>query len=234
MKYENIFRHRGESYDLAMKKYPNARDLEFKKLFDKVPLKENEKILDIPALGGYLKKYCLDSNQIIFLDFSKSINGINVVSPYEKWPIPPVDRIVCLAAIHHIEDFESFLLNMKNHLNHNGIIHLADVAIDSPISKFLDEFVGSKTSTGGHKGTYYDWNKINFPKDLRVLNVEKRSCPWIFSSEQEMTEYSKLLFDLRNVTDDEILEALKYYVGYKKDNDVYLNWNLTYVDLSLN
>ncbi len=235
MKYEEVFRHRGESYDLAMKKYPNARDLEFKELFCKLPLKENEKILDIPALGGYLKKFCLDSNEIIFLDFSKSINGVDIVSPYEKWPIEMVDRIVCLASIHHIENLELFLNNMKKHLKPSGIIHLADVSVDSPISKFLDEFVGYKTSTGTHKGTYYDWTKIVFPKDLSVVAIETRSCPWIFNSEQEMAEYCRLLFDLRNVTDKEILNELKNYVGFEeKHSKIYLDWNLTYVDLHLN
>jgi SAM-dependent methyltransferase len=235
MKYEEVFRHRGESYDLAMKKYPDARDLEFKQIFHKLPLKENEKILDIPALGGYLKKYCLDSNDIVFLDFSKSINGINVVSPYEEWPIETVDRIVCLASIHHIEHFELFLNNMKKHLKPSGIIHLADVSVDSPISKFLDEFVGSKTSTGTHKGTYYDWKKVVFPKDLNVIEIETRNCPWIFNSEQEMSEYCRLLFDLRNVTDKEILDELENYIGFeKKHNKIYLEWSLTYIDLILN
>lgn len=235
MKYEEIFRHRGESYDLAIKKYPNARDLEFKKLFYRLPLKENEKILDVPALGGYLKKYCLDSNEIIFLDFSKSINGVDIVSPYEKWPIEIVDRIVCLASIHHIENLELFLNNMKKHLRPSGIIHLADVSVDSPLSNFLDEFVGSKTSTGTHRGTYYDWTKIVFPKDLNTIAIETRSCPWIFNSEQEMAEYCRLLFDLKNVTDNEILKALKNYIGFeKKANNINLKWNLTYIDLSLN
>ena len=45
MEYKEIFRHRGESYDLAMKKYPNARKKEFEQLFYKIPLKKNETIL---------------------------------------------------------------------------------------------------------------------------------------------------------------------------------------------
>jgi len=234
LKYENIFRHRGESYDLAMKKYPNARDLEFKQLFYKTPLKENEIILDIPALGGYLKKYCLKSNEVIFLDFSKSINGIDVVSPYEKWQIQPVDRIVCLAAVHHIENLDLFLNNMKNHLKKGGFIHLADVSNSSNLSKFLDEFVGSHTSTGEHNGKYYDWEKVNFPKELNVVEIQTRSCPWFFDSEQNMVDYCRLLFDLRNITDNEILIALKEYVGFEEDKDkVKLNWNLTYTDLCL-
>lgn len=231
MNYQEVFRHRGKSYDFAMQNYPNARNLEFEQLFYRIPLKENEIILDVASLGGYLKKYCLDSNQIISLDFSDSINNIDMVSPYEKWNIPPVDRIVCLAAIHHIENFDLFLNNLKNHVSKNGIIHLADVSINNTISKFLDDFVGKYTSTGSHKGIYYDWKQLSFPNDLNIVSIENRKCPWVFQTENQMAEFCKLLFDLQNVSNDNILDALNRFVGYINiDNIIYLNWELTYTD----
>lgn len=228
MEYKDIFRHRGESYDLAMKKYPNARNKEFEQLFYKIPLRKNETVLDVPALGGYLKKYCLLDTNVLFLDFSQSINGVDVVSPYEKWNIQPVDRIVCLAAIHHIQNLNLFLSNLYSYVKENGFIHIADVSKYSAISNFLDDFVGPNTSTKEHKGNYYDWKKIEFPKNLHVVDIEERSCPWVFNSESEMIEYCKLLFDLHNVSDDEVLFALKKYVGI--ENNI-INWHLTYVDL---
>ena len=234
MDYKEIFRHRGESYDLAMKKYPNARDKEFEQIFYKIPLKKNENILDVPALGGYLKKYCLVDTNVIFLDFSESINGVDIVSPYEKWNTPPVDRIVCLAAVHHIEHLDLFLQNLCLHIKKNGFLHIADVSVDSRISKFLDDFVGPNTSTKEHKGKYYDWKKVNFPKEIRVFSIEERMCPWVFKSEEEMIEYCRLLFDLRNVSSDEILFALSQYVGVEKSkSSVQINWHLTYVDLQI-
>ena len=235
MEYESIFRHRGQSYDLAMKQYPNVRDLEFEQLFSKIPLREKETILDVPSLGGYLKKYCLDDTKVIFLDFSESINNIKIVSPYEKWEIPRVDRIVCLASIHHIDNLSEFLNNLKIHLLPGGILHLADVSITNPIAKFLDVFVGSNTSTGKHEGFYYDWSKIKFSEELEVISLEDRNCPWIFQSEVEMAEYCRLLFDLKNTTNKEILDSLKKHVGYEKvKNKISLNWFLTYIDLRLN
>lgn len=228
MEYKEIFRHRGESYDLAMKKYPNARNKEFEQLFYKITLRKNEVILDVPALGGYLKKYCRTDTEVLFLDFSQSINGVNVVSPYEKWNISLVDRIVCLAAIHHIDDLDLFLQNLSLHVKPNGFIHIADVGFDSSISNFLDEFVGPRTSTGEHKGRYYDWKKVDFPEVLSVVDIEERICPWVFDSESDMAEYCRLLFDLKNVSDKEILSALREYVGVKNNQ---INWRLTYVDL---
>lgn len=235
MEYENIFRHRGQSYDLAMNNYPNARDKEFNNLFARFPIHNNETILDIPSLGGYLKKYCLEDTLLLSRDFSTSINNISVVSPYEKWNIPSVDRIVCLASIHHIEKLDLFLENISSHTKENGLVHLADVSANSNIANFLDEFVGKYTSTGEHKGLYYNWNNVQFPKDLSVSSISEIECPWVFESEQDMINYCGLLFDLRDVSDQEILNALTGYIGYKNiNNKVYLNWHLTYVDLRKN
>jgi hypothetical protein len=232
MEYENIFRHRGESYDFAMNKYPNARDKEFYSLFTRYPIKNNETILDVPSLGGYLKKYCPDDTTVLSLDFSQSINNIPIVSPYEKWNISNLDRIVCLASIHHIKDLDLFLANLSSNIKNAGLIHLADVSLNSNISIFLDEFVGRYTSTGEHKGLYYNWNSVKFPRDLSVLSIYDIECPWIFQSENSMVDYCKLLFDLQNISDKDLLNGLKKYIGYTNiNNSIHLNWHLTYIDL---
>jgi hypothetical protein len=51
-----------------------------------------------------------------------------------------------------------------------------------------------------------------------------------------MINYSRLLFDLQNITDGEILSGLEKYIGYKKEanSSVFLNWHLTYIDLEYN
>jgi hypothetical protein len=231
MDYNSIFRHRGQSYDLAMKNYPNARDKEFQSLFNRHPIKNKEAVLDIPSLGGYLKKYCPEDTTVLSLDFSESINNISVVSPYEKWNIL-VDRIVCLASIHHIQKLDTFLDNLSCHIKNNGLIHLADVSLNSNISIFLDEFVGKYTSTGEHKGLYYNWNTIKFPQNLLTLSISEIECPWVFESEDNMIKYCKLLFDLQNISDEDVLDGLKKYIGYKHiNNEIHLNWHLTYIDL---
>jgi len=232
MEYKNIFRHRGRSYDLAMNDYPNARDQEFHSLFARSPINPNETILDIPSLGGYLKKYCPQDTSVLSLDFSESINKIQVVSPYEKWNIPQVDRIVCLASIHHILNLNLFLSNLSSHIKNDGLIHLADVSLNSNIAYFLDEFIGKYTSTGEHKGLYYNWHDVEFPKDLSILSISDIKCPWLFDSRTDMINYCKLLFDLQNVSDDQILSGLEKYIGYQEiNNRIYLNWHLTYIDL---
>ena len=232
MEYKNIFRHRGWAYDSAMNLYPNARDKEFQSLFARYPIQNNETILDIPSLGGYLQKYCLPDTKVVSLDFSESINKIPVVSPYDKWDTSIFDRIVCLASIHHIQKLDLFLDNLSSHIKDAGFIHLADVSLGSNISLFLDEFVGKYTSTGEHKGLYYNWNDIKFPTDLSVLSIANIECPWIFRSKDDMVSFCKLLFDLQYISDNQILDALEQYIGLEEiNNNIYLNWHLTYIDL---
>ncbi len=235
MEYSDVFRHRGQAYDLAMNTYPNAMDKEFYSLFSRIPIKNNETILDVPSLGGYLKKYCLEDTKVLSLDFSQSINDIRIVSPYEKWDVPDLDRIVCSASIHHIQNLDLFLENLSSHLKTGCLLHIADVSLNSNISIFLDEFVGKYTSTGEHKGLYYNWNNIKFPTSLSVLSVTDIECPWVFRSKDDMVNFCRLLFDLQNISDEDILNGLQKYVGYTNTNNgVHLNWHLTYVDLQSN
>ena len=235
MEYSDVFRHRGQAYDLAMNTYPNAMDKEFYSLFSRLPIKNNETILDVPSLGGYLKKYCLQDTTVLSLDFSQSINDIRIVSPYEKWNMPDLDRIVCSASIHHIQNLDLFLENLSSHLKKGGLLHISDVSLNSNISIFLDEFVGKYTSTGEHKGLYYNWNNIKFPASLSVLSIADIDCPWIFNSKDHMVNFCRLLFDLQNISDEDLLSGLQKYVGYTNiNNDIHLNWHLTYVDLQSN
>ena len=235
MEYSDVFRHRGQAYDLAMNTYPNAMDKEFYSLFSRLPIKNNETILDVPSLGGYLKKYCLQDTTVLSLDFSQSINDIRIVSPYEKWNMPDLDRIVCSASIHHIQNLDLFLENLSSHLKKGGLLHISDVSLNSNISIFLDEFVGKYTSTGEHKGLYYNWNNIKFPASLSVLSIADIDCPWTFNSKDDMVNFCRLLFDLQNISDEDLLNGLQKYVGYTNiNNDIHLNWHLTYVDLQSN
>jgi len=52
--YQTIFDYRGESYNSASDKYPNARHYERQALIDLLNVTDNHSIIDAPAGGGYL------------------------------------------------------------------------------------------------------------------------------------------------------------------------------------
>lgn len=224
--YESIFRHRGASYHKAMVEYPGVRSQEFQRLFQRFPLRDEETLIDCPALGGYLQSNVPERVRVTSLDYcpqSSTVLDYNRIQNLSE----KVDRAVCLAASHHIGDLYTFLDTLESKVKPGGIIHLADVTADSPIRLFLDDFVGQWTSTG-HSGIWREFQNL-FPKEA----VEVRQTPWIFHSEVQMVGFCRLLFGLDlGPTDYQILDALDRHVGVDTGERFYrVNWRLTYVDL---
>lgn len=230
--YEKIFRHRGASYHKAMVDFPGIRAKEFRQLFSRSPLHPNERVIDCPALGGYLERNVTVPVKVESLDFCPQDSTVKLIGDPDL--IKGADRVVCLASSHHINDLGSFLSELGQMLKTGGIMHLADVGEDSSIRHFLDDFVGQWTSTG-HSGI---WRPLKDPflySDMNGLSLafaEDRACPWTFKSIDQMVAFCRLLFGLDlNPTDQQIAEALDSYVGISRSDYGYsVNWRLTYVD----
>lgn len=231
MNYQTIFTgERARTYDLAMRNYPFVRKAEFDNLFRHFPLSMNEIILDIPSGGEYLQKL-YPSNTINSVEFSDSFNCNNILKIDEDWNLCQYDRIVCLAALHHVEDLETFIRKLSLCAYESAIIHLADVSKDSKESIFLDEFV-DEYNPQGHKGYYRKWEDVLWPKGLNVLSIDTIKCPWKFSTISDMISFCKNLFGITKCPDDVLLSSLKEYIGYSDNEyDIFLDWELTYVDL---
>lgn len=234
--YEKIFRHRGESYHKAMVDFPGVRSLEFQQLFAHSPIQEGETIVDCPALGGYLKSNIFAEVEVISIDYcpqSPSVLPLSTLNLKGK----KANRAICLAASHHINDLPSFIGELATLVKPKGSLHLADVAHDSSIRYFLDDFVGKWTSTG-HNGL---WRNLSteFSSSsycgVRLVKVEERECPWVFQSKGQMLQFCRLLFGLDlNPTDQKIWEALEEHVGVIREGANWkMQWRLTYVDFTI-
>lgn len=232
--YKSIFDLRGALYHEAMQGVPAARDLEFRLLFKSSKPDPHELVLDVPSLGAYLLASCPELGEVVSLDFAAPIHaGVRQVDPFAPWPVRTADRLVCLAASHHIKHLHEFLLNACRHLHPGSMIHLADVSLGSRIATFLDDFVGSYTPTG-HAGVWRDFQAFQFPQPLRVSRIETCACPWSFASTAEMIWFCRKLFCLQHVSDADIHAALTSMVGVEyRANSVELNWELSYVDLNI-
>lgn len=217
-----------------MRACPWVRKQEFLQLFRLEPIQPNDVILDIPSLGGYLGWYIADFGSIISLDFSESFQaGIRTVSPYGQWGLSEkVTRVICIAALHHVEDLSSFLDNLSSQTEVGVRVHLADVGKGSRIGRFLDDFVGKHTPMG-HVGNYRDWTQIEFPSSLSCLDVATLPCPWSFSEPAAAARFARMLFGLVDCSDSDILHAFETMVGMDRNADggITIHWQLTYVDL---
>ena len=239
--YGEIFYKRGNSYHEAMMSFPMARDNEFSSIFSKKPLKFNEYLLDIPAGGGYLefflKRHMPHLNiSVQNLEFTSGFGpNANVVSQESLWPVEQesCDRVICLAAAHHINDLSKLYCNLKYVLKSGGIFHLIDVAPDSGVQLFLENFV-DKYTPGGHRGLYRDFFSEIYPPCFEILDISIRSCPWMFQDLGDLLDFCTGLFGLQECPRDALEIALCNYIGVHFTCDyVSLNWELAYADMIL-
>ena len=232
LEYGDIFEARGQPYHRAMTRYPQARRREFEQLFARRPLVEGETILDLPAGGGYLQAVVPGGCGVESYELTAGFSGKErVLDPAKPWPMGRFDRVVCLAALHHIDDKVGFLGKLVSHTTLGSVLHVADVAQDAPIAAFLDSFVGRFNGTG-HEGAYLEHGTFEQVEGVQIAAYEERDAAWAFDSEAAILEFCTDLFGLQACPANELLAALDHYVGITADvAGPVLNWRLTYVDL---
>ena len=235
LEYAEIFAHRGDAYHAAMLLCPDARSAEFLQLFARSAPEHGQRVLDIPAGGGYLRRYLVNDVELVSLELTAGFgNGVPVFNPKLPWHGGTFDHIVCLAALHHIEDKKGFIDGLRKALHTNGTLHLADASADSGITRFLDGFVG-RYNIPGHEGHYLPRDPEWFAALGQVTSLDELPCPWHFSSEQQMLEFCGNLFGLIDCPPTELREALCEHVGFHHEaNGVSLDWRLVYADIQAN
>ena len=230
--YSEIFAERGNHYHAAMLRFPRARDAEFDALFSARPLAAGERILDVPAGGGYLARRVPAGVEVVGLELTEGFGaGVPLYARQGPWPHGRFDRAVCLAALHHMDDPFGFLASLSSRLAPGGMLHVADVLQGSPLSGFLDGFVG-RYNTTGHEGRYLDPSAPQWQELGRVLRRREDPCPWRFPDTGALVAFCAALFGLVDCPADALLDALSRDVGIVADGDgVALQWRLAYVDI---
>lgn len=230
--YSKIFDDRGNSYDAAMRRSPDARRLEFENIFSTNKPGPGDVVIDIPAGGGYLQKYLPDDVRYHPLEITAGFGSrdVSLVQWNAAWSVPPGDHVVSVAALHHFDDHEASIGRLLRAAKPGGRVHVADVARNSAVSRFLDDFVGAHNGLG-HNGNYLCTEQSEIPFRDNLERAELTGCPWRFTSQNEMIQFTKLLFGLSGVDDDVILDALSSFVGVENGhNEVWLLWSLLYLE----
>lgn len=238
--YEEIFNHNGASYHAAMELVPNARDEEFNTALSFVDLKPNDVVLDVPAGGGYLKRYLPDNIEYHAYDFSIGFgdNDINVNKCTET-SIPmadnSVDYLFCLAAMHHVENRLGFYKEAKRVLKDNGTLIIADALLGGEQDNFLNTFVDQWNSLG-HKGDFMQADRE--AKDLVTIGFESTFSDekyyWTFDSPEQARSYCRLLFALnKNPSDTQIDQELQKLGTKKTSSQFLMGWRLGFITAKL-
>lgn len=237
--YEDRFKEIQAVNILSGFKYSGVRDMEFdyfRKYQKKVYIKN---ILEFPADGLYLNKIFpnakIDKADLLTSDSSMFPEKLlktdfslkNIKKSY-------YDAIFCVTPIHHATDMEINLFISACHscLKVGGFLVVAEVMLNSKVANFLDSFV-NKYSLAGHIGNYPDiefLKKMEF-SDFGNLTYKVVNLEWIFNSEIELVDFITLIFGLKTLEPNFILNALNDFLGLKKiDHKLYLDWELIYFD----
>jgi SAM-dependent methyltransferase len=235
MNYEEIFRLRGGAYDHAMQLAPEARREEFLLPIEWAGLRAGEIVVDVPAGGGYLRRY---------LPAGVAWRGHEPCSSFEAgrevpdvpllplpWPDASADAALSIAGVHHLEDKRPLFAEVRRVLRPTGRFVLADAHEGSGVSRFLDDFVGRYNSTG-HTGIYLgertrrDLEETGF----EVVRAERVAYAWWFRSRADLGRFARLLFDVRQVDDGEVAEAVERILGtVARDGEIGMRWELYFL-----
>jgi len=240
--YKKIFNERADRYHHAMQAYPSARNAEFEIALSLADIEPGHTLLDMPAGGGYLAKFISDELKLIHLEFSKVFANLSEpISPHSMLLVEgnglpfsggSIDRLVSIAGMHHVEDKTSVFREVFRVLKPGGCAVIADAQVSSIVAKFLDECVDAMNPSG-HQGSYFSDTTLQILKSIGFdVCSQAIDYTWNFSSEMAMVDFCKHMFDMRLGSDNDILEGLRCFLGFRScSNLVELNWQLNFIRL---
>ena len=136
--YKEIFTQRADSYHQAMADVPGARNEEFYWASKLLDVQNDHVVADMPSGGGYFRNHVqADNVRYLFLETSKEFakrcphttNCQTVLCNFDDLTIDDesVDRLVCLAALHHVENKQKAFKEFYRVLKNKAKIVIADV-----------------------------------------------------------------------------------------------------------
>jgi SAM-dependent methyltransferase len=222
--YTEIFSRRGDAYHTAMLNCPKARDAEFQAALSLANPQIGETLVDMPAGGGYLLEYAdlkgvrsiaIDPSPLFFLRCQDWL-AETYCCPLTNLPLKSgeVDVVVSLAGLHHEGDRLSIFREVKRVLRKGGRLAIAEVAHNSSVARFLDEFVDAH-NPDGHIGKYInDGFRAEISEAGLTLKQDRAAYyQWWFSTTDQLADFIRLMFGLEQITNAEIVQGVKEYLG---------------------
>lgn len=245
--YQDIFRERADRYHAAMAAFPLARRQEFEQAVARLDLQPGCDLCDVPAGGGYLADYlppddlfllCLETASEFAVHCPRNTDQRVLETTLESLPVgnDSVDRILSLAAMHHVDDKHALLREFSRILRKGGQVVVADAEVGTGTAAFLNEFV-DRFNSMGHKGRFIDETFIDSIDqcDLKVKAVDRPPLTWSFATRANLVAFCRQLFGLDRAADRDIIAGVAEYLGLREDNgQVGFGWQLAYITAAKN
>jgi len=240
--YREIFEQRGRLYHRAMETYPGSRAQEFRSVVAAADIAPGMTVVDVPSGGAYLADY-LPAVTLVGLESSPAFAELaskraDTVLLYDENTFPlasnSVDRVLSIAGLHHVEDKRQIFAEMHRVVKAEGRIVLADVAAESAVSRFLDEFVGQYNVTG-HSGWYFGdaTRRELHDAGLGVAADEVLSFRWYADERVQLADFCRTLFGMVAADTDTVVEGIGDYLGWHQDDSGWgMNWALRCISCS--
>lgn len=242
--YKDIFDRRAASYHQAMQDFPQAREQEFYWAVKYLALDSGDIICDVPSGGGYLKDYATEKSYYFhFLETSESFaahsaiyeNSTTKTCQFEHLPLKDnsIDKLICLAALHHMKNRDEVFQQFKRVLKPQGKILIVDVEEYTNTANFLNVFVNQYNSMG-HQGDFLNELVIEQLQDnqLNLIAINRPKLQWCFNKEEDMISFFRNLFGLDKATNEDIFSGIYCYLNPNFDGEqITLDWQLVYIEL---
>lgn len=230
-------------FNQANRQQPEVRESERQHVIQRLYLEPDMTVCDVGAGGGYLAEGIYDAmagrvkiicveNSESFLDsidprFSKVLSSLCRI----ELPDESVDRVSCLAGLHHQEKKLEFCIEAYRLLKNEGVVCVGDVLKDSPPASFLNISV-DRYSDMGHDGMFLVRGELTELLDeagFTDLQEHYEEYSWDFDGWETMAQYCKTLFRMQHATLKQVKEEIREYLEVSESNSgVHLHWSLVY------
>ena len=235
-RYEDIFRLRGSLYHQAMELYPDARADEFHSVINQAHITPGVTVVDVPSGGGYISRYLDDVNLIglevtpVFAQLAAARQQNVVLYGDDHYPLrdAAVDRVLSIAGLHHVRNKVPVFSEMCRIVKPSGRAVIADVAEDSAVRRFLDEFVDRYSETG-HSGWYFNDHTRSELRAAGFCLQEDRllNYRWSAPDIDQLADFCRLLFGLVRADVGTVAAGIRDYLDIRSvDGRVGMQWQL--------
>lgn len=227
----------------AMAEFAGARRAELDRLCAQVTLPDAGTLLDLQAAGGFVadaiaersggRIHCvcvepsaalrqrLAPNHTIYADETDELVSVADAS---------IDVALGLAGLHHSRSAGRTIAEVFRVLVPGGQFGLCDVAPDSPVARWLNEFV-NEHNPSGHDGRFIAQTRIDaLLRETGFIDVHTRveSVPWQFADEADLLRFFAGLFGLQCDASTIARGIATYFDVDRSDDGVTVGWELIY------